>query len=287
MRIKNQDKKLNLPDAFDLRGKTALITGAGGLLGPEHAFALLELGAEIILTDVSEKRLNETQSLLKKDTQIGQISILPMDVTVPEEIEGVAAQLQGMSKRVDILINNAAVDPKFDGEKNQLKKSRLESLSLEAWNQEIGVGLTGAFLCSRIFGVRMAKDGKGGVILNIASDLSVISPDQRIYRQSGLPEDEQPVKPVTYSVIKSGLDGLTRYLATYWANRGVRANALSPGGVQTNQSDEFVQRLTNLIPLGRMAKKAEYRSAVQFLCSNASAYLNGQNIVMDGGRSIW
>ena len=133
----------------------------------------------------------------------------------------------------------------------------------------------------------MARDGKGGVSLNIASDLSVISPDQRIYRQSGLPEDEQPVKPVTYSVIKSGLDGLTRYLATYWANRGVRANALSPGGVQTNQSDEFVQRLTNLIPLGRMAKKAEYRSAVQFLCSNASAYLNGQNIVMDGGRSIW
>ena len=133
----------------------------------------------------------------------------------------------------------------------------------------------------------MARDGKGGVILNIASDLSVISPDQRIYRQSGLPEDEQPVKPVTYSVIKSGLVGLTRYLATYWANRGVRANALSPGGVQTNQSDEFVQRLTNLIPLGRMAKKAEYRSAVQFLCSNASAYLNGQNIVMDGGRSMW
>ena len=125
------------------------------------------------------------------------------------------------------------------------------------------------------------------MILNIASDLSVISPDQRIYRQSGLPEDEQPVKPVTYSVIKSGLVGLTRYLATYWANRGVRANALSPGGVQTNQSDEFVQRLTNLIPLRRMAKKAEYRSAVQFLCSNASAYLNGQNIVMDGGRSIW
>jgi len=285
--VKNEDKKLSLPNAFDLRGKTALITGAGGLLGPEHAFALLELGAEIILTDVSEKRLNETQSLLKKDTQIGQISILPMDVTVPEEIEGVAAQLHGMSKRVDILINNAAVDPKFDGEKNQLKKSRLESLSLEAWNKEIGVGLTGAFLCSRVFGARMAKDGKGGVILNIASDLSVISPDQRIYRQSGLPEDEQPVKPVTYSVIKSGLVGLTRYLATYWANRGVRANALSPGGVQTNQSDEFVQRLTNLIPLRRMAKKAEYRSAVQFLCSNASAYLNGQNIVMDGGRSIW
>lgn len=287
MRIKNQDKKLNLPDAFDLRGKTALITGAAGLLGPEHAFALLELGAGIILTDVSEKRLCEIQFILNKKTSSGKISILPMDVTVPEQIEGVALKIQGMSQRVDILINNAAIDPKFDGKKKRLEKSRLENISMEAWNQEIGVGLTGAFLCSRIFGVRMAKDGKGGVILNIASDLSVISPDQRIYRKSGLPEDQQPVKPITYSVIKSGLVGLTRYLATYWANRGVRVNALSPGGVHTNQSEDFVKRLTNLIPLGRMAKKDEYRSAVQFLCSNASAYLNGQNIVMDGGRSIW
>ena len=287
MRIKNQDKRLNLPDAFDLRGKTALITGAAGLLGPEHAFALLELGAGIILTDVSEKRLCEIQSILNKKTSSGKISILPMDVTVPEQIEGVALKIQGMSQRVDILINNAAIDPKFDGKKKRLEKSRLENISMEAWNQEIGVGLTGAFLCSRIFGVRMAKDGKGGVILNIASDLSVISPDQRIYRKSGLPEDQQPVKPITYSVIKSGLVGLTRYLATYWANRGVRVNALSPGGVHTNQSEDFVKRLTNLIPLGRMAKKDEYRSAVQFLCSNASAYLNGQNIVIDGGRSVW
>ena len=285
--MRKKDKKLSLPSAFDLRGKTALITGAAGLLGPEHAFALLELGASIILTDVSQKRLCEIQTLLKKDTPSGQVFILPMDVTVPEQIEGVALKIEGMNQRVDVLINNAAIDPKFDGKKNKLEKSRLENFSIQAWNQEIGVGLTGAFLCSQFFGARMAQDGKGGVILNIASDLSVISPDQRIYRQTSLAEHQQPVKPVTYSVIKSGLVGLTRYLATYWAGRGVRANALSPGGVQTNQSEDFVQRLTTLIPLGRMAKKTEYRSAVQFLCSNASAYLNGQNIVMDGGRSIW
>jgi len=125
------------------------------------------------------------------------------------------------------------------------------------------------------------------VILNIASDLSVFSPDQRLYRKDGLTPDMQPVKPVTYSVIKTGLLGLTKYLATYWAERGVRCNALSPGGVYTNQGDEFVQRLTNLIPMGRMAAKDEYRSAVQFLCSDASAYMNGQNIVIDGGRSVW
>ncbi len=188
---------------------------------------------------------------------------------------------------MDILVNNAAIDPKVKGEQGVLESSRLEHFPLEQWDLQLAVGLTGAFLCSQVFGSAMARDGKGGVILNIASDLSVFSPDQRLYRRDGLADDKQPVKPVTYSVIKAGLIGLTRYLATYWAECGVRANALSPGGVFTGQSEEFVQRLTALIPLGRMASLDEYRAAVQFLCSDASAYLNGQNIVMDGGRCVW
>jgi len=148
-------------------------------------------------------------------------------------------------------------------------------------------GLHAAFLYAKVIGAAMAKDGQGGVILNIASDLSVFSPDQRLYRKEGLPEEMQPVKPVTYSVIKAGLIGLTRYLATYWADRGVRCNALSPGGVFNGQGEEFGQRLSSLIPLGRMATKDEYRAAMQFLCSDASSYMNGQNVVMDGGRSAW
>ena len=135
------------------------------------------------------------------------------------------------------------------------------------------------------FGSAMAADGNGGVILNIASDLSVFSPDQRLYRRDGVPEAMQPVKPVTYSVIKSGLIGLTRYLATYWPHLGVRCNAISPGGVFNGQNAEFVARLSQLVPLGRMARRDEYRAAIQFLCSDASSYMNGQNIVMDGGRS--
>jgi NAD(P)-dependent dehydrogenase (short-subunit alcohol dehydrogenase family) len=131
----------------------------------------------------------------------------------------------------------------------------------------------------------MASHG-GGVILNIASDLSVIAPDQRLYRRQALPEDHQPVKPVAYAVIKTGLLGLTRYLATYWAAQGVRVNALSPGGVYVGQPDGFVKKLTQLIPMGRMAARDEYRGAVRFLCSDASAYLTGQNLVMDGGRSV-
>jgi NAD(P)-dependent dehydrogenase (short-subunit alcohol dehydrogenase family) len=183
------------------------------------------------------------------------------------------------------LINNAALDPKVDGN-GMAEDSRLETFPVERWEVELAVGLTGAFLCSQVFGTEMAANG-GGVILNIASDLSVLAPDQRIYHRAELNDSDQPVKPVTYSVIKAGLVGLTRYLATYWPDAGVRANALSPGGVQTDQPAEFVQRMCELIPLGRMAVPDEYRSAVQFLCSDASSFLTGQNIVVDGGRSVW
>ena len=271
---------------FDLSGRTALITGAVGLLGMQHAASLLEVGARVILTDISKKTLHSAQKMLEKDFVNPQILIAEMDVTSPESIDSVAQELASQSTRVDILINNAAIDPKVDSQGVQ-NTSRLEQFSLEQWDLQIAVGLTGAFLCSQKFGSLMAADNRGGVILNIASDLSVISPDQRLYGKPGLAAEAQPVKPVTYSVIKTGLIGLTRYLATYWPERGVRANAISPGGVYNGQDDEFVSRLSALIPLARMAERDEYRSAVQFLCSDASSYLNGQNLVMDGGRSTW
>jgi NAD(P)-dependent dehydrogenase (short-subunit alcohol dehydrogenase family) len=148
------------------------------------------------------------------------------------------------------------------------------------------VGLTGSFLCSQVIGGEMARRGRG-VIVNVASDLALIGPDQRLYRQPGLPDELQPVKPVTYSVVKSGLLGLTRYLATYWATSGVRVNAISPGGVYTDQPDDFVQRLSNLIPLGRMARMDEYAGAILFLCSDASSYMTGANLIVDGGRTAW
>ena len=274
-------------EKFDLTGKAALITGAAGLLGQEHAAGLLESGATVLLTDLSETALAAASESLAKDFDAARIRTYVMDVANPDAVRSVADAVTKDGQRVDILVNNAAIDPKVQGDQGVVETSRLENFPLEQWDLQIGVGLTGAFLCSQVFGAAMAADGKGGVVLNIASDLAVFSPDQRLYRKEGLADNMQPVKPVTYSVIKTGLIGLTRYLATYWVKQGVRANALSPGGVFNGQGEEFVQNLSALIPMGRMAHRDEYRAAVQFLCSDASSYLNGQNIIMDGGRSVW
>jgi NAD(P)-dependent dehydrogenase (short-subunit alcohol dehydrogenase family) len=274
-------------DRFDLTHKTALVTGAAGLLGVQHSTALLESGATVVLTDVSDSALQSTRAEMAREYDPNRITTHVMDVMRKDQIVAVSDSLRSFGRRVDILVNNAAIDPKVKGDQGMIETSRLENFSIEQWELQVAVGLTGAFLCSQVFGTAMARDGKGGVILNIASDLSVFAPDQRIYRRPEIADDLQPVKPVTYSVIKAGLVGLTRYLATYWADYGVRANALSPGGVFNGQADDFVNRLSSLIPLGRMARPDEYRAAVQFLCSDASAYMNGQNIVIDGGRSAW
>jgi NAD(P)-dependent dehydrogenase (short-subunit alcohol dehydrogenase family) len=231
-------------------------------------------------------RLENVKKRLSKSFNSEAIVVKVMDVTNKDEIISVSDQLSESGFRVDILINNAAIDSKVSKDDGLTESSRLENFALDQWDVQLNVGLTGAFLCSQVFGTHMANDDKGGVILNIASDLSVFSPDQRLYREDNKEEHRQPVKPVTYSVIKTGLIGLTRYLATYWASQGVRCNALSPGGVFAEQNKVFVERLTKLIPLNRMANKNEYRSTVQFLCSDASSYMNGQNIVVDGGRSV-
>lgn len=272
--------------SFDLAGKCALVTGAAGLLGYEHCAALMESGAHVILSDIDQTRLVAAVEALDAEGFRGDCSIQVMDITSPQSIMDSAQAIARAGRRVDILVNNAAINPQVQ-EGGLLEMSRIENMALEDWNMQISVGLTGAFLCAQEFGTRMAADGLGGNIVNISSDLSVISPDQRLYLKAGAAREQQPVKPVTYSVIKAGLVGLTRYLSTYWAEQNVRSNALSPGGVYVAQNEEFVGKLSKLIPMGRMAHKAEYRAAIQFLSSDASSYLNGQNIVIDGGRTAW
>jgi NAD(P)-dependent dehydrogenase (short-subunit alcohol dehydrogenase family) len=270
---------------FSLSGKVAVVTGAAGLLGKQHCLALAEGGAKVIVTDINLTAIEAAIAEMEKEVP-GTYEAMVMDVTDESSISRCLATVLQRFGKVDVLINNAAIDPKVKQENTLLEKSRFENFELDNWNFQLNVGLTGAMLCSKFFGSHMATKGCG-VILNLASDLSVFSPDQRIYRKDGLPPERQPVKPVTYSVIKHGLIGLTKYLATYWAPQGVRVNALSPGGVFNDQPEAFVNKLSQLIPLGRMANKDEYRSAIQFLCSDASSYMTGQNIVMDGGRSVW
>jgi len=277
---------LELPKNYSLLGKTAVITGAAGLLGIAHSRALLSIGASVVLTDINVEQLKIATANLSREFDASAIHLYAMDVASEESVESVYKSITNMGLRVDILINNAAINPTANSLVGNIRTTRLENFSLERWSNELAVGLTGAYLCSKVFGSAMASDGNGGVILNIASDLSVIAPDQKLYRQEQLPEELQAVKPVTYSVVKAGIVGLTRYLSSYWAHKGVRANALSPGGVYVDQDAEFVTRLEKLIPMGRMAKPDEYIGAIQFLCSDASAYMNGQNIIIDGGRSV-
>ena len=272
---------------FDLTGQVALITGSAGLLGIQHASALLECNATTILTDTNAESLSLAKNLLLKSFPENHIYTFEMDVTEESSIVKVRNRLSEIGLTVSILINNAAINPKVSATGDTLENSRLENFPIDSWDLQMNVGLKGAFLCSKVFGSRMAALQIPGVILNIASDLSILAPDQRLYRKAGIAEENQPVKPVTYSVIKTGLIGLTLYLSTYWNHLGIRCNALSPGGVYVDQSDEFVERLTTRIPLGRMASAGEYKSAIQFLCSNASAFMTGQNVVIDGGRSAW
>ncbi|HEX7541283.1 MAG TPA: SDR family oxidoreductase [Anaerolineales bacterium] len=269
---------------FDLTGRVAIITGGTGLLGQQHAEAIANAGGIPVLADIRVDSV-DPKSRAWKERFGGSACAIKVDITQPESVKALLAEALDRYGRVDILINNAANNPKME-KTAEVEFSRLENFPLKQWEADLSVGLTGAFLCSQIIGSEMAKR-KRGVIVNVASDLAVIAPDQRLYRKSGLPDDQQPVKPVTYSVVKTGLVGLTRYLATYWAEAGIRVNAISPGGVYNNQPEEFVQRLASLIPLGRMAKINEYQAAILFLCSDASSYMTGTNLVIDGGRSCW
>lgn len=277
--------KESIQDLFNLTGKVVVITGATGLLGRRHAEAIAAYGGTPVLLDLIQESVDSFAEELNSKYQTNS-SGFAVDVTNEDIVASKCEKILEMYGKVDVLINNAANNPKVDATNSVTNSTRLENFPMEIWNQDISVCLTGAFLCSRYFGQAIVKSG-GGSIINISSDLGVIAPDQRLYRKEGLPEHLQDVKPVTYSVVKSGLIGLTRYLATYWADKDVRCNVLCPGGVFNGQGEEFVKRVSSLIPLGRMARVDEYQGAIVFLSSGASTYMNGAVLSIDGGRSCW
>ncbi len=273
-----------MKNIFDLTGRVAVITGGAGFMGPKHAEVIANYGGIPVIVDLPELDPNKAAKKLSDSIKKSVIGYAA-DITRIEQVQGILDFVLETFGRIDILINNAANNPKVEAT-GLTGWARFENFPISLWDEDLNVILKGSFLCCQIIGSEMAKR-KFGVILNVASDLAVIAPDQRLYRQVGLPDDQQPVKPVTYSVAKTGLIGLTRYLATYWADVGVRVNAISPGGVYNNQPEEFVQRLTNLIPISRMADIDEWQGAILFLCSDASSYITGINLTIDGGRSIW
>ena len=205
-----------------------------------------------------------------------------MNVTDPASVNAVADKCG----QVDILINNAAKDPKVKKDSGLTVESRFETMTPEYWNEGIDAVLNGAFYCSQAFGKKMLESG-GGVILNISSDLGVIAPDQRIYRKEGIPDEQQNVKPITYSAAKWAIIGMTKYLSVYWAKKNIRVNSLSPTGVFNDHPEDFVKKLSGIIPMGRMADINEYKGAIVFLCSDASSYMTGENMVIDGGKTVW
>lgn len=272
---------------FDLTDKVVVITGGAGKLGQKHAEAVAEFKAIPILLDISKEQAEAVAARIKKEYGVTSLG-LEVDITNESQVDQCCQKLLKEFGKIDVLINNATNNPKVETVHKEQNFSRLENFDLNVWNQDMAVGLTGAFLCSKYFGFAISKNSNGGSIINISSDLGVIAPDQQLYQKESLPDEEQTVKPVSYSVVKTGLIGLTRYLATYWAVKNVRCNALCPGGVHNDQlSEEFLNNIYQRIPLRRMANVNDYKSTIVFMASDASSYLNGAIISMDGGRSVW
>ena len=270
---------------FKLDGKVVVITGATGLLGRKHAEAVACYGGTPILLDLSQQAVDDFSNELNEKYKVDSIGFA-IDITNESAIENNVGQLIKKFGKIDGLVNNASNNPKVEDNK-EVNFSRLENFPLDIWNDDIAVGLTGSFLCAKHYGFAISQNPNGGSIINISSDLGLIAPDQRLYYKDGIDNGKQNVKPVTYSVVKTGLIGLTRYLATYWADKNVRCNAMCPGGVENGQSADFLEKVNGRVPMGRMANADEYQGTLLWMLSDASSYLNGAIVPVEGGRTTW
>ncbi|MGN0132021.1 MAG: SDR family oxidoreductase [Lachnospiraceae bacterium] len=277
---------MSIFDQFKITGKVIIITGGAGLIGRRHTEAVLEGEGIPVLLDIFPEPLAKVKEEFLSRYPKAEIEIYVADITDRACLEGIRDDLLAKYGHIDGLINNAANNPKVEGGSKNLGAMRFHNLPLSIWEDDMRVGLTGAFLCCQVFGYEMEKQ-KSGVIINISSDYGVISPNQNIYKKEGVPEEEQTVKPVSYSVVKHGIMGLTKYLATYWAKSGIRVNTLCPASLSNGQNEEFVQKISELIPMGRMSRPDEYPATVLYMLSEASSYMTGATVILDGGRTIW
>lgn len=264
---------MNVLDSFRLHGRTAVVTGAAGLLGREFVRALAEAGANVVAADLNEPGLRQAPAALA----------VHVDATLPDSVQSMFDQAKSRFGRVDVLVNSTALDPKFDVGEAARHTQTFEDFPVEMWNRALAVNLTSMFLCCQAAARAMQVEGRGSII-NIGSTYGLVGPDQRIYQRPGEPTR---LKPAYYSVSKAGVLGLTRYLATYFAGTNIRVNALTPGGVYHEQDETFVRAYSARTVLGRMAGKDELNGALVFLASDASSYMTGANLVVDGGWTAW
>jgi 2-deoxy-D-gluconate 3-dehydrogenase len=271
----------NILEKFRLDGKTAVVTGGAGLLGREFCTALAQAGAKVVAADLVEETAGAVADGIVKTG--GKAMGVGVDVTSEASVRTMVERTVSAFGSLDVLVCSAAMDPKFDPNHAEKQNNAFENYPVDMWRQAVDVNLTGLFLCAREASVQMLKQ-KSGVIINICSTYGLVGPDQRIYEKPGQPPQ---YKPVYYSVTKAGVLGLTRYLATYFGDKGIRANALTPGGVFNNHQEPFVSNYSARTVLGRMAKKDEMSGALLFLASDASSYMTGANLVVDGGWTAW
>ena len=272
----------NVLDKFNLKGNTVLVTGGGGLLGRQFALALAQAGADVMLADLAYEAAADQAEVIRAEGLSAEA--LAVDVIDPDSTRAMVEQTLARFGRLDVLINSAALDPKFDPQhQSEQIANAFETYSLEAWRKALDVNLNGMFLASQAAVQPMLAQGKG-VIINICSTYGINGPDQRIYIR---PDGTRSYKPVYYSVTKAGVLGFTRYLAAYYAGKNIRVNALTPGGVYNQHDEVFVKAYSAKTILGRMANIDEMSAAMLFLASDASSYMTGANLIVDGGWTAW
>lgn len=263
-------------ELFSLKGRVSIVTGACGLLGQHHAKALAEAGSFVVVADIDSEACREVERSLQGENHLS----VELDVTSKGSLEAARDKILSKYGRIDVLVNNAAINDMFENPAMAAELSKFENYPLESWNSSLNVNVTGVFLCSQVFGSVMAESGSGSII-NIASTYGMVGPDQGIYKNK---EGTQAFyKSPSYPATKGAIINFTRFLAAYWGKKGVRVNTLSPGGAENEQEDWFIKNYSEKTLLGRMANPKDYKGAIVFLASDASAYMTGANLVIDGG----
>jgi NAD(P)-dependent dehydrogenase (short-subunit alcohol dehydrogenase family) len=266
--------------SFRLDDRVAFVTGGLGLLGRNHARALLSAGAKVVLADLDETAL----AAFAKELPSDRVLPVSVDITKKDSLIGARDRILGRFGRIDALVNNAAINDKFESPEATAELSKFENYPVELFQRSIDVNVTGLFLASQVFGTVMSKAGRGSII-NVASTYGMVGPDQSIYVK---PDGSRPFyKSPAYPATKGAVVNFTRFLAAYWGEAGVRVNTLSPGGIENGQDDWFIENYSRKTPLGRMGRPDEMGGAIVFLASDASTYMTGANLVVDGGWTAW